>query len=536
MSSTPPRHRLVVATTALALVLAGCAGGSSGDTSSSTTGGPAAGGSGGDALRVASSDPENMIPGNSYAFYLQQLMFDPLTRLDAETGEVVPLVAESVESDDQKEWTVVLREGTTFHDGEKVTAQSYADAWSATAYAPNAWVNSSYFTNIEGYGDLNPTEGDPTTDKLSGVEVVSDTELKITLVEPNGLFPYTLANPALAPLPSVAFDDFEAFNKKPVGNGAFQIDGEYTPASTYKVKAYPDYQGEKPKVQAIDMIPYTDRSTAFNDLLAGNLDTVYPIPAQRLKEMESKLAGKFSQATIPNLNYFAMPMWDKRFEDPRVREAISMAIDRESITSTILAGNAAPAFSMAPESAVGARPDTCTACSFDPEGAKKLLEEAGGFEGQLVLYGSQYTLEDQVLQAISNQLSTNLDIEVTMKLDPEAYNKFREQDVDGPTLSYWGSYFPHIEAMVEPLFSPNGAGNITGYDNPEVTSLLKEGNATSGEDAIGFYQEAEDIALKDMYIIPLYFGVYTAAWGDRVESVPTGPNGYGNLGQTVLTP
>lgn len=529
MSNVPRRVVVAAAATATAIGLAACS--PSGDAAESTAGDGAAVSS--EPLQVAGSDPENMIPGNSYAFYLQQLMFDPLMQLDQESGEVVPLVAESVETDDQQTWTITLHDDWTFHNGEPVTAQSYADAWNATAYAPNAWVNNSYFTSFEGYDALNPAEGDPTAEELSGVEVLSDTELTVTLTAPNGLFPYTLANPALAPLPEVAFEDFAAFNEQPVGNGAFQIEGTYEPAATYSVVAYPDYAGTAPTVGAIDMIPYTDYSTAFNDLLAGNLDTVYPVPEQRLAEMQSNLDGQYERSTIPNLNYFAMPVWDERFEDPRVRQAISMAIDRESLATTILSGAAEPAYSMAPESAVGARADACEACVFDPEGARALLEEAGGFEGELVLYGTQYSLEDQVLQAVANQLSQNLGIKATFSLDPESYQKFKDGELDGPTLAYWGAYFPHIEAMVQPLYASSGAGNITNYDNDELDALLAEGNTLGGDEAIERYQKAEDIALADMHVVPLYFGVYTAAWGDTIESVPTGPNGYGNLGQTV---
>lgn len=506
----------------VALVLAGCASG--GSTSDDSTEKP---------LRVAGADPENMIPGNSYAFYLQQLMFDPLMQIDPESGEVIPLVAESVQTEDQQTWTVTLHDDWTFHNGDPVTAQNYADAWNSTAFGPNAWVNNSYFTIFEGYEALNPAEGEPTAEELSGVEVLSDTELQIALTAPNGLFPYTLANPALGPLPEVAFEDFAAFNSAPVGNGAFQIDGTYAPAATYSVVAYDGYAGIEPRIGAIDMIPYTDYSTAFNDLLAGNLDTVYPVPGQRLTEMEANLPNNFARSTIPNLNYFAMPMWDERFEDVRVRQAISMAIDRQALVDTILAGAAAPATSMAPESAVGARGDSCEACVFDPEGAKALLEEAGGFDGQLVLFGTQYTFEDQVLQAVANQLSQNLGIDATFRLDPESYANFEAQEIDGPTLAYWGAYFPHIQAMVEPFYSSSGAANITGYQNAEFDALLSEGNGLSGDEAIQRYQQAEDMALSEMYVLPLYFGIYTAAWGHDIESVPTGPNGYGNLGQTI---
>lgn len=510
-----------------------------GATACSVPSGAPAGGGGADGAeaapyRIAGSDPENMIPGNTYAYYLQDLMFDTLTTIDADTGEVANLVASEVAPDETLTvWTVTLHDTWTFHDGTPVTAQSYVDAWNATAYAPNAWSGSYYMSSIVGFDELSPAEGEPTAESMSGLEVLSETELRITLVGPDGLFPYTLANPAMAPLPASAHEDYDAFNIAPIGNGPFQIDGTYEPNADFKVTAYADYPGTPPKVQAITLVPYTDQSTSFNDLLAGNVDSIYPVPAQRLAEMETNLPGKFAPSTIPNLNYLSLPTWNPQLQDVRVRQALSMAIDREALVSSILQGSAEPAFSLAPESAVGIDPEACASCAYDPEEAKRLLDEAGGIEGTLTLYATQYTNEDQVMQAIVNQLAQNLGIDVTLAMEDDTWTKLKDRKIDGPTLAYWGAYFPHVQAMVEPLFTTGAPGNAAGYENPEIDELVELGATQEGEEAIATYQQAAELALADLQVIPLYYGVYTAAWGDRLETVPTGPGGYGDLSQMV---
>lgn len=489
----------------------------------------------GEPFRIAGSDPENMIPGNTYAYYLQNLMFDTLTTIDPDSGEVVNLVASEVTPDeDLTVWTVTLHDSWTFHDGTPVTAQSFVDAWNATAYAPNAWANSYYLSSVVGYADLNPTDGsDPAAETLEGLEVLSETELRITLTGPDGLFPYTLANPAMAPLPDSAHEDYTAFNDAPIGNGPFQIQGTYEPNADYELLAYEDYAGTAPTVQAITMVPYTDYSTAFNDLLADNIDSIYPVPAQRLDEMQSNLPDSYAPSTIPNLNYLSLPTWNPQLEDLRVRQALSMAIDRESLVESILQGSAEPAYSLAPESAVGIEPEACVSCAYDPEEAKRLLDEAGGIDGTLTLYATQYTNEDQVMQAIVNQLSQNLGIDVTLSMEDDTWTKLEERAIDGPTLAYWGAYFPHVQAMVQPLFTTGAPGNAAGYENPEVDELVATGATQEGDEAIATYQQAAELALSDLQVIPLYYGVYTAAWGDRLESVPTGPAGYGDLSQMV---
>lgn len=501
------------------------------------TGSPSGGGGGGtesqEPFRIAGSDPESMIPGNSYAFYLQTLMFDTLTSIDPETGEVVNLVASDVSpNEDLTQWTVTLHDNWTFHDGTPVTAQSYADAWNATAHASNAWENGHYLAEIVGYEKLSPSDGsEPSSESMSGLEILSDHEMRITLKGPNGLFPYTLANPAMGPLPEVAHADYQAFNEQPIGNGAFKIEGIYEPNADYHLVAYEGYAGTAPNVQAITFVPYTDYSTAFNDLLAGNMDAVYPVPAQRLGEMQSKLPGRFAPSTIPNLNYLALPTWNPQLEDVRVRKALSMAIDRQALVDSILQGSAEPAYSLAPDSAVGIVPDVCTSCTYDPEAAKRLLDEAGGVEGTLTLYATQYSNEDQVMQAIVNQLSQNLGIDVTLKMVDDSWQKLQDEELEGPTLAYWGAYFPHIQAMVQPLFTTGAPGNPSKYSNPEVDELVELGATQEGDEAVVTYQKAAELALADLRSIPLYYGVYTAAWGDRIATVPVGPNGYGDLGQ-----
>lgn len=482
-------------------------------------------------ISIAGWDPENLIPGNTYAFQLSTLLYSTLLRLDAETGEINNLVAETVESEDQKIWNITLEDGWTFHNGEAVTAQSFADAWNATAYGPNAWIQNSYFANIEGYADLNPADGStPAVDTLSGVDVVSDLELTVTLTEPNGLFPYTLANFALSPLPSVAFDDLEAFSKSPIGNGAYELSGSYTVNDTVSLVRYENYAGAAAATKYLDFVPYTNFSTAYNDVLAGSVDLVYPVPPERLSDVESSFGDSRAESPIPNLNYLAFPMWEERFQDADIRRALSMAIDRESIVKTILQGAGQAAYGMAPQSAEGARANTCEFCVYDPEAAKELLASAGGWEGPMTLWASSYGNNDQILQAVANQLKNNLGIEdITFELGENVYQQVMNKENDGPSLEYWGAFFPHIQAMVEPFYGTTGAGNVTGYSNAEVDELLARGDATSGAEAIEFYQQAEDIALKDMFVAPLYFQTFTAVWSDRIQSVPVGPQGFGDL-------
>lgn len=507
-------------------LLAGCTGGTSATGSDTVT-----------SFTVATTDPTNLTPGNTWASYLEDLLFTAPMKLDSQTGEPVLAAAESVESDDQKVWTIKLKAGWTFHNGEAVTAQSFVDAWNATALGKNAWIQNYNFANIEGYDALNPTEGDATATELSGLKVVSDTEFTVTLKSAYGLFPYAITSFAFAPLPKAAFTDPAAFDKAPIGNGPYSMENSYEPNQQIDLVRYDDYKGALGKSDKISFAPYESQDTAYNDLLAGNVDVVYPVPTDRLGDVKKRVDGRIAVSKIPNLNYFGYPTWDARFKDVRVREALSMAIDRKALTSSILKGAGSPATSVAPEGTFGAQTDACESCLLDASKAKSLLAEAGGWSGPLVLWASQFAGNDQILQAVANQLRNNLGIQdITFQIDP--YAQFAEaidgKTTDGPFLSYWGAYFPHMAGLLQPLASSTGAANKSNYLNPEVEALLAKADALPIDEGVPLYQEAEKLVWKDMPVMPLFFGQYTAAWSDRLESVPVGVSGLGELATVVV--
>ncbi|MGN6753826.1 MAG: peptide ABC transporter substrate-binding protein [Intrasporangium sp.] len=532
---TKPGLRLAIGATAAALLLASCGGGAGG-TNTASPGSTSTAASGG-SFSVASSEPDHLTPGNSWSFYLESLMFvGPLT-IDAQSGETKPGAAESVTSSDQKVWTIKLKQGQTFSNGEPVTAQSFVSAWNATALGSNAWAQNSNFALFQGYSDLNPAEGEPKSKSLSGVKIVDEHTIEVTLTKPFGLFPYVIASYAFAPLPKAAFDDPKAFDSAPIGNGPYQIEGKHEPNKPITLVRNKSYQGNTGKADSIIFKPYTSYSTAYNDLLAGNTDVVYPVPADRLGDAETRLKGRTAVATIPNLNYFAFPSWDKRFDDVRVRQAFSMAIDRDALTKSILKGSGEPARSIAPSSAVGATDNACTACAYDAAKAKQLLDEAGGWNGPVKLYATQYETNDQILQAVANQLRTNLGIQdISFETPPYAQldEKVKGKKVDGPFLYYWGAYFPHVGNFLQPLLTKDGIANDTGYTNTEFEKLINQADGSPIEQGLPLYAEAEKLAWQDMPIAPLYYGRFTAAWTKNVTNVPVGVNGLGDLGQVSV--
>ena len=181
--------RLAVSIIALACV-AGMATACSGSSSSK------GGGSGGGTLVVAdgNSELDTLLPGNTaLSFSELGIIFAPIVSFN-DDGSLQYVQASSITgSNNSTDWTIKFRPGWTFQNGEPVTAQSYADGWNLTAYGPNAYVNSGELANIVGYDAVHPATGQPTAKTLSGVKVVDQETLQVSLTKPDSQFPLELS-------------------------------------------------------------------------------------------------------------------------------------------------------------------------------------------------------------------------------------------------------------------------------------------------------------------------------------------------------
>jgi oligopeptide transport system substrate-binding protein len=509
---------------AATLMLAACGGGGG---TSPDSGGAAAGG--GTFSVAINSDPENpLIPGNtteSEGNQILKALFTPLVNYNLETTEVEYTgVAESIESEDNTTWTVTLKDGWTFHDGTPVTASSFVDAWNYNANVANAFGASYFFSNIAGYDGENPVEA------MSGLAVVDDSTFTVTLATPFAQFPLTVGYMAFSPLPEAFFADPAAFGEQPIGNGPFRADGPFVPGQGLTVSRFAEYAGDdQPIADSIEFRIITDINTAYNELLGGNVDVIRPsIPPELIPTAQAELGERFIEREAAGFDYMGFPTYDPRFADKRVRQAFSMAVDRAAITEAIFSGARTPATDVIPPVIDGHRADACQYCVYDPARAQALLAESGFDTSQPVeLWFNSGAGHDAWVQAVGNQLQQNLGITYSLRgdLDFAQYLPLQdEQGMTGPFRLGWGMDYPSPQNFLEPLFStsalPPAGSNTSFYSNPEFDRLVTEGNqASSNEEAIALYQQADDLLLEDMPVMPMFFRFTQGARSENVENV-----------------
>ena len=513
-----PRRRTAVAIAAVTVLLAGACSSGASDV------GPGSANGGSFSVATPTGFVSHFIPGQTGSSNVDYAVWTPLTRVDPETGEVENAVAKSIESQDQKTWEITLEEGWTFHDGTPVTAQSFADAWNAAAYGENGWIGNYQFAIVEGYSALNPAEGKPTAKRMSGIEVTGDHTMTVTLTKPTATFPYILASTTWAPMPASAFDDLKAFDRLPIGNGPFQVTGEGLEAGAQglTLERYEEYGGEPAAAEEIQVKFYQDSRTAYTSFTAGEVDLAL-VDGSSVADATAQYGDSLVEVNFPAVVYLGFPLWDERFEDPRVREAMALALDRESIATALLRGAGTPATSLAPESIAGSEPGSCPTCELDATQAQQLLEQAGGWNGPLTLWTYQDPTNSTVLEAVANQLRENLGIEeITLETQTAAqiYESLPAHEVNGPFLLYTGVPYPHLYAMAESLFQPGSFFNVTGYEDQETAQLLADAvSAAAPEDLTELSQQAVAGALEDVPLTPVYFPKGALVHSDRVGNV-----------------
>ncbi|MEV7808683.1 ABC transporter substrate-binding protein [Microbispora sp. NPDC088329] len=517
------RSRAAALAVAAIMLSGGCGGGGGGSS-------PAGGGKGANAFSVALTEPDHLTPGNTssdYSITVLDTLFETPVSIDAAGGKPVMRAAESVSSTDQKVWTIKFKPGQKFSNGEPVTAQSFADSWNATAYGPNGWTNNYYFANIEGYDKLNPEKGDPSTDKMSGLKVVDDTTLEVTLTAPFSQFPITLAYIAFAPMPKAAFSDLKAFDQAPVGNGPFVLDGAWEHNKQITIKRSPSYAGErKPKADGVTFKIYASRDTAWTDLRAGRVDLMTTVPPASTSEAKRLLGARFVQTPDGTMDYLGFPTFDKRFANADLRRAFSMAIDRQAIVDAVYDGAFKPMASLLAPLVPGYRENACgEACTYDPAKAKALFDQAGGFSGTLNLWFSNADPSyEQWMTAVANQLKQNLGIsDITFRKIPAAdyLSTLRQRKEDGPYRNNWVMDYPSPQDYLEYMW---GAGNRMGWENKEFDDLIKQANSAPSLDAsLPLYQKAEDVALAEMPMIPLWNWQNQIGFTSRLSGVNVTP-------------
>ncbi|WP_030747230.1 ABC transporter substrate-binding protein [Streptomyces griseus] len=458
-------------------------------------------------------------------------------------GSLEMINAESLTTSDSKKWTVKLKAGWTFHDGTPVTSKSFVDAWNWNANIKNAMGLSSWFSDIVGYDKVHPeAEGaKPTAETLSGLKIVDDTTFTIELTQPVPYFGHKLAYTPFAPLPASFYKNPKAAAEAPVGNGPYKFKS-WDHKKKIEVVRFDGYKGpNKAKNGGVVFKNYTTLETAYEDLKSGNLDIIRQIGPKDLPVYHTDLGDRAvdaDHAAIQSIGVaFYADQWSKpKPVDVRVIQGLSMAIDRATITKTVLQGTRKPATGWVPEGILGFQENAAgDVTKFDPAKAKDLIKQGGGVPNNKI--SIQFNADGghkEWVDAVCNSITQATGVECVgdSKTDFQADLTARKtKQVKSLYRSAWSLDYPVNANFLKDLFLSTAAGNQGGFVNKDLDKMILEADsAPSLEESVKKYQAVEKELVKTMPSIPLWYYKVNAGYSEKVTGVK-----YGQDGDPILT-
>jgi ABC-type transport system substrate-binding protein len=491
------------------------------------------------------SQPNTLDPAAATSvddFMVARNICEGLTTYDPETLEPVPALAESwTISDDSLVYTFTLRQGVTFGDGStfdandvKYSLDRLADPNIGTSYtaglalgAVAGWADARPTNPSVGEGTATPSPIPPVAG-LSGVQVVDDSTVKITLNAPQASFLIVLTLPGAVIL---AQDSAVSDTTGPICTGPYTV-SEWVQQDHLTLVANPNYWGGAPDVQQVTIRVIPEASSQVIEFEAGNLDIAVAPEADlpRIRD-DANLAPQL--ASIPTLSLFSLRinLKDPQLSDVRVRQALSMAIDRQTIVDTILQGQGQPAYGLYPVG-LSTYDASFNPSAYDPEAAKALLAEVGYPDGiELSVRTGQIETENRVLNAIA---ATVAEAGITLTVNStEASIYTTDRNSCNMQLGSiaWSMDYPDPENMVV-LVSQTGASRTAcGYGELEVSQQIADLTAQGVAMPLGperdiVFKQIEQIAIGDqMMIIPIYNGVTSRLISSRLGGTPIDNNG-----------
>ena len=487
----------------------------------------------GGVLRLELHEPAQLDPAqsdDSEETVVTRALFEGLVTYDEESAEVQPGVATKWEkNDDATVWTFTLRKDAMFSNGENVTAQSFIDGFNRSTSPVTGEDDTSpigyHLAGIEGYKKhFGDAEADPPTvgdgKGLSGLKANGDYELEVKLSAPDPEFYIKSGHTAFMPLPSKATVDAAkpSFSEQPVGNGQFMMKGEgaWKHDQEIRVVPNPEYKGGKEPTSLDEVVwfIYPDEDTMYLEWEKGNLDYIRTPPA-KITEARTKYKANLLEEPTSVFTYVGMTIKKPPLNNPKVRQAFSMAIDRDAIIKAIFDNTQIPARSLIPPVMPGSRKNACEFCEFNVTKAKQLLQESGvDTSAPLTFAFNTGAGHENWVQAVKDQLQTNLGVKINIEpvtgFSRTFIPRLRAGEVNGLFRLGWGMDYPTPWNFLDPLFGTAAIGhdNLTEYSSPQFDAKIKEAATKDKvEDRIKLYQEAEDIVLTDMPIIPMWFRV-----------------------------
>jgi oligopeptide transport system substrate-binding protein len=440
-------------------------------------------------------------------------LFEGLTNQDAQ-GKIVPGVAQSWSSNDNKTWVFTLRNNARWSNGDPVTAQDFVYSWQRLVdpknSSPFAWFAG--LSGIENAAAI--TKGEMTPDKL-GVIAQGKTQLKVTLDRPVPWFPALVANVALFPVPQKTIaqeGDSWTSPGKLVGNGAYQLSERVVNEKIVLIRN-PDYWDDAHSVLTkVTFVPINEESSATKRYRANDVDITESFPKNMYAMLKKTLPGEVYTPDQLGTYYYAFNTQKGPTADVRVRKALSWSIDRKVIAEKVLGTGEKPAWHFTPDVTAGFKPLPTFMQQHDQNTlnaqAKALLTSAGYGPGKPLKLKLLYNTSEshqKIAIAVASMWKKNLGVDVTLENQEwKTYIDSRNSGNFDVIRASWVGDYNEPSTFLNLLTSGNSS-NISRFSNADYDAVIAKASKETNDQARNSdYNRAEQILAEQTPIAPIY--------------------------------
>ena len=464
-------------------------------------------------------------------------LMEGLTRLDQDS-RAAPGVAEEWDiSDDKLTYTFHLREDANWSNGDPVTAEDFVYAWKYMLDPETASSAAFLGYFIEGAEEYNAGEG--SADDVA-IHAIDEKTLEVVLTAPTGFFLDLLTNPAFFPINHKVAAENENWHAEAdsfVANGPFKLESWEHDNEMVFAKNEHYWDADTVKLDKVHFAMVNDENTQYQMFQSGELDTasIPPELSDEFIEGDNVYIGDYG-----GLEFYRFNVTKEPFDNKKIRQAFSYAIDRESIAEYVVKNKVEPAFGYVSPGFISPtgedfRDVNGDLVALDPEKAKELLEEGMEEEGydelpEVVLSYNTSDSNKAVAEAIQDMLKENLGVEV--KLENQEWNVYAEAqqnlELQFSRSSFINDYYDPVNFLES--FVTDSYMNRTGWSNEEYDELIQKGKSEPDEEKRweALY-EAEKLLAEEAIATPIRFYNTVVLEADGVSGILRHPVGYFDL-------
>jgi oligopeptide transport system substrate-binding protein len=479
-------------------------------------------------------DPAISADMSSHLYVMQ--IFSGLVRLDQELN-VVPDIAETWEpSPDGRTYTFYLRQGVKFHSGREVKAADFKYSWErACDPDTGSGTAATYLGDIIGAKDMLAGKAE----EISGVEVVGDYTLRVTIDAPKAYFLDKLAYPTAFVVDKANVESGVNWWREPNGTGPFELK-KWEPGQQLILERNQIYYGEPAKLQRVIFSLLAADPMALYE--TGQIDVV-PVYLAYIDEVSDETNPfHLELAVTPELSlyYIGFNTAKPPFNDVDVRRAFCHAVNKERIVKVILRDMVSEAEGILPPGMPGYN-EALEGLDYDVEEAKELIA-ASKYGDVSNLPPITLTVEGygnsipSYLGAIIQEWQQNLGVEISVRqLETENFLYNLKQEKDEMFTMGWIADYPDPHNFLDILFYTGSEVNICEYSNPTLDALLDQAATEQDRaDRLSMYQQAEQLVVDDAPCLPLFHGTNYILVKPYVKGYELSPLGIPDLSKVYL--